>query len=89
MTWRTFISYNVVGAFVWAVGVTLAGYLLGSTIGDDDRQVPLPDHRRDHLPVVHPAVPRVAQGEEAGPRNSPQAQAEAEAAALHEVVEED
>ena len=28
MTRRTFIIYNVVGAFIWVFGVTLAGYAL-------------------------------------------------------------
>lgn len=30
MNRRVFITYNLVGAFLWAVGVTLAGYFLGS-----------------------------------------------------------
>jgi len=29
MPYRTFVTYNIVGGFVWAVGVTLLGYLLG------------------------------------------------------------
>jgi membrane-associated protein len=32
---RTFTTYNVVGGFIWAVGVLVAGYLLGSVIGAD------------------------------------------------------
>ena len=35
MKWRTFAIYNVVGAFVWAVGITFAGWALGSAIGAD------------------------------------------------------
>ncbi|ROS76493.1 VTT domain-containing protein [Cellulomonas sp. PhB143] len=30
MRYRTFVAYNVVGAFVWGVGVTLLGYWLGN-----------------------------------------------------------
>jgi membrane-associated protein len=30
---RTFTIYNVIGAFIWAVGITLAGYALSSAIG--------------------------------------------------------
>ena len=30
MNYRSFMLYNLVGAFVWGIGVTLAGYLLGS-----------------------------------------------------------
>jgi membrane-associated protein len=29
MRYRTFVTFNVVGAFLWAVGVTLLGYYLG------------------------------------------------------------
>jgi membrane-associated protein len=37
MPYRTFVRYNVVGGFIWAVGVTTAGYVLGSTIPSIDR----------------------------------------------------
>lgn len=30
MEYRKFISFNLIGAFLWAAGVTFAGYLLGS-----------------------------------------------------------
>jgi membrane-associated protein len=39
---RTFTIYNVVGGFVWAVGVTVAGYILGSAIGSDIDKYLLP-----------------------------------------------
>lgn len=39
---RTFTTYNVVGGFVWAVGVTVAGYVLGSAIGSDIDKYLLP-----------------------------------------------
>jgi membrane-associated protein len=42
MSRRTFVSYNVVGAFIWVVGVTMAGYLLGSVIGTSIDQYVLP-----------------------------------------------
>ena len=29
MRYRTFVTFNVVGAFLWAIGVTLLGYYLG------------------------------------------------------------
>jgi membrane-associated protein len=29
MRYRTFVTFNVVGAFLWAIGVTLLGYFLG------------------------------------------------------------
>jgi membrane-associated protein len=34
MSRRTFLSYNMIGAFLWVFGVTLAGYLLSDVIGD-------------------------------------------------------
>jgi len=37
MPYGTFLRYNVVGGFIWAVGVTTAGYVLGSTIPSIDR----------------------------------------------------
>jgi len=36
MKWKTFTIYNVIGALVWAVGITLLGYALGSAIGTDN-----------------------------------------------------
>lgn len=35
MPYRTFLSYNILGGFLWAVGVTLIGYFLGDAIGPD------------------------------------------------------
>jgi membrane-associated protein len=37
MTYRHFATYNVVGAVAWAIGVTLAGYILGDTIPGIDK----------------------------------------------------
>ncbi|MEP7292837.1 MAG: VTT domain-containing protein [Chloroflexota bacterium] len=36
MHYRRFVTYNVVGGILWACGVTLAGYLLGSIIPPQD-----------------------------------------------------
>jgi len=33
---RSFTLYNVVGAAIWALGVTLLGYFLGDSIGADN-----------------------------------------------------
>lgn len=35
MKYKLFVTYNVVGALLWAVGVTLLGYFLGKSIGAD------------------------------------------------------
>ncbi|MBZ0303201.1 MAG: VTT domain-containing protein, partial [Anaerolineae bacterium] len=37
MEYRRFVTFNMVGGFFWAVGVTTAGYVLGSSIPDIDR----------------------------------------------------
>lgn len=39
MNYTTFIVYNVIGALLWAVGVTLAGYFLGRLIPDIDHYI--------------------------------------------------
>lgn len=31
---RRFMFFNVVGALIWGIGITMAGYLLGSLLGD-------------------------------------------------------
>lgn len=37
MDYRRFVTFNVVGGFLWAAGMTLAGYFLGSLIPDVDK----------------------------------------------------
>ena len=37
MHYPTFLMYNVVGAVLWAIGITLAGYFLGNLIPDVDK----------------------------------------------------
>lgn len=37
MSYPTFLSYNIIGGFFWAVGVTLAGYFLGRTVPNIDK----------------------------------------------------
>ena len=36
MPYRTFVTFNVIGGLLWAVGVTLLGYALGEMIPDID-----------------------------------------------------
>jgi membrane-associated protein len=36
MRYRTFVMYNVLGGFLWAVGVTSLGYFLGEQIGEEN-----------------------------------------------------
>jgi membrane-associated protein len=37
MHYQTFVTYNVLGALLWAVGVTSLGYALGSAVPDIDK----------------------------------------------------
>lgn len=37
MKYRTFVTFNVIGGFAWAVGVTSAGFVLGETVPGVDR----------------------------------------------------
>lgn len=39
MKYRTFFMYNVIGAVIWAIGVTLLGYFLGNAIPDVDKYI--------------------------------------------------
>jgi membrane-associated protein len=37
MEYRKFLTFNLAGGMIWGVGVTMAGYFLGSTIPGVDR----------------------------------------------------
>src|SRR3989304_1360362 len=37
MNYQTFLFYNLIGGFLWAVGVTVSGYFLGRLIPDVDK----------------------------------------------------
>ncbi len=37
MRYPTFLAFNIIGGFLWGVGLTGAGYFLGSTIPDIDK----------------------------------------------------
>lgn len=37
MKYQTFLTFNIIGGFLWAVGVTALGYILGNSIPDIDR----------------------------------------------------
>lgn len=92
MNRRTFTTYNVVGGFIWAVGVTIAGYVLGEAIGANNVDKYL-------LPIIGVIIvlsilPPVIEMLRERRRNrsaaavSP-ADPEAEAARLHQAVSED
>lgn len=58
MHYGTFITYNVVGAILWVVGITLAGYFLGNIplIRDNFSQVVLFIIVLSILPIVYEVV---------------------------------
>ena len=58
MHYGTFLTYNVVGAFLWVVGITLAGYFLGNIpiIRDNFSQVVLLIIVLSILPIVFEVV---------------------------------
>jgi membrane-associated protein len=37
MNYRKFVTYNIIGGILWAIGVTVAGFFLGSLIPDVDK----------------------------------------------------
>lgn len=37
MEYRTFLTFNIVGGFLWAVGVTTIGYVLGESVPNIDK----------------------------------------------------
>jgi len=89
MTRRTFLTFNVIGAFLWVFGVTLAGYLLADAIGDSVDKYLLPII---FLIIVISLIPPFLEWRKArreAPRPKSAAAAEAEAADLHHAIEDD
>ena len=39
MTYKRFLSYNVIGGLFWGVGMISLGYFLGSVIPDSERYI--------------------------------------------------
>jgi membrane-associated protein len=91
MNRRMFTTYNIVGGFVWGVGVTVAGYILGEAIGEDIDKYLLPIIA---VIIVLSILPPVIEMLRERRRNrtaatTPAADPEAEAAELHRAVSED
>ncbi len=89
MSRRTFFSFNIIGGFVWVFGVTLAGYALADVIGDSIDKYLYPLIAAIIIISLIPPFLEWRKAKKQKPVHFTQAQAEAEAAALHEVVEED
>jgi membrane-associated protein len=89
MTRRTFLGFNVVGAFIWVFGITLLGYALAESIGDSITNYLEPLIAAIIVLSLIPPFIEWRRSKRHEAVRFTQAQAEAEAAALHEVVEED
>jgi membrane-associated protein len=84
---RKFAAANVTGAAIWAVGISLLGFWLGKSINIDKYIYPIVA-----VIIVVSLIPPFLEWRRAkkrAPVQFTEAQAEAEAAALHEIVEED
>jgi membrane-associated protein len=88
---QTFFTFNVIGALLWAAGVSLAGYFLGSTVPNIDRYL-LPIIAGIILiSVLPPAIELLRQRRraKAAVASSGAASAEADADELREAVQPD
>ncbi len=89
MKYRTFLTYNVIGGLVWAVGVTSLGYLLGEQIGEKNIDKYL-------LPIIFviivvsvlPAVIEVLRHRRKAARALTAAEAELETERLHDAIDD-
>jgi membrane-associated protein len=87
---RTFTTYNVVGGLVWGVGVTLAGYLLSEVIGESIDRYLLPIIAVIVvLSILPPVIEALRQRRQSRAAAMSDAEADAEAAELHQAVTED
>jgi len=39
MSYRTFISYNIIGGFIWSIGITALGFALGAVVPNADSYI--------------------------------------------------
>lgn len=88
MSRRTFLRFNVFGAFIWAVGVTLLGYWLSELIGDDIDKYLLPLVALIVLVSILPPILEMLRHRRAARRLSA-AEAEEEAEELEHLLHED
>jgi membrane-associated protein len=89
MSRRTFITYNVFGALIWVLGVTLAGYWLAAAIGDNIDTYLLPIIA---VIILLSLLPPFLEWRKAKKHPAPvasSADAQAETAKLHAVVDDD
>jgi membrane-associated protein len=78
MQYRTFVTFNVIGGFLWAVGVTTAGYVLGDTIHGIDKYLLPIIAVIVLLSVLPPAIEMLRQRRKARALTAAEAEAEAD-----------
>jgi len=78
----------VMGAFIWVFGVTMAGYLLADVIGDSVDKYLLPIIFVIIVVSLIPPFLEWRKAKKEGPKVISDAQAAAEAARLHEDIED-
>jgi len=85
---RVFLTYNLFGALIWAVGVTLLGYLLSEAIGDDIDKYLLPLIALIVLLSILPPIFEAVKHRRASRPATP-AEAEEEVEELEQILNED
>jgi membrane-associated protein len=86
---RPFFFYSIVGGFVWVFGVTLAGYFLAEAIGDNVDQYLLPIIFVIIVLSLIPPFLEWRRSKKHPSQGASAAEAAAEAAELHAIVDED
>jgi membrane-associated protein len=87
MHYRTFVTFNVAGGLLWAVGVTSAGYILGDAVPEIDRYLLPIVAGIIFLSILPPALELLRHRRRTRARSA--SEAEAEAAELRDIVNED
>lgn len=87
---RTFLMFNMLGALLWATGVSVAGYFLGSILGKDGQKYLLPIVAAIIVISLIPPLLELRKHRRQAKAEGPLDEAAAEelAADLHHVVEE-
>ncbi len=86
---KTFLRYNVIGAVLWAVGITMLGYVLGDVVGDSIDKYLLPIIALIVLISLVPPFLEWRKSKKIHAEPLPPTEAEAEAHELEEILHPD
>ena len=86
---KVFLKFNVIGALMWAVGITLLGYALGDAIGEDIDKYVLPLVAVIVVISVLPVIFELRRARRSPADPQDEATASASAEALEELVDGD